>query len=194
VPSRNSFRRHLSACELPSRCRLASASFCNPPHKCRLCCRVVPRSCHMPTPDLPERDDLSQLERVLASSPRARSPLFRWLSDHFEEVSRLVRRYGRNWTAMAAGLNGMGVTRRNGAPVSADSLRKTWAEVCRIEAARRKEGVTSSNGKAIAGSGKSGDAAAAAPTDPEFAPARLRSGYRANDAAGPKGGDKSEGG
>jgi len=148
----------------------------------------------MPTPDLPERDDLSQLERVLASSPRARSPLFCWLSDHFDEVSRLVRRYGRNWTAMAPGLNEMGVTRRNGAPISADSLRKTWAEVCRVEAARRKEGATSARGASVPGSGNSGGAAAAPPPNPEFAPARLRSGYRANDVAGPKGGDKSEDG
>jgi hypothetical protein len=144
----------------------------------------------MSAPDLPERDDLSQLERVLASSPRARSPLFRWLSDHFDEVSRLVRRYGRNWTAMAAGLNDMGVTRRNGAPVSADSLRKTWAEVCRVEAARRKEGATGS-AKSVGSGNSSGDAVAAPPANPEFAPARLRSGYRANDAAGPKGSGKS---
>jgi hypothetical protein len=145
----------------------------------------------MSAPDLPERDDLSQLERVLASSPRARSPLFRWLSDHFEEIGRLVRRYGRNWTAMAGGLNEMGVTRRNGAPVSADSLRKTWAEVCRVEAARRKDSATSTGGTSIAGSGNSSGDAAAAPPNTEFAPARLRSGYRANDAAGPKGSGKS---
>src|SRR5690348_15344351 len=90
-------------------------------------------------PDTGAPDALAHLESILAASPRARSPLFRWLMDHFDEVSRLVRRYGRNWTAMAAGLNELGVTRRGGVPVSADSLRKTWAEVQRIETARRNE-------------------------------------------------------
>ncbi|HTT80809.1 MAG TPA: hypothetical protein VMF86_14130 [Stellaceae bacterium] len=136
-------------------------------------------------PDTPERDDLSRLECVLAASPRARSPLFRWLSDHFDEVDRLVRRYGRNWTAMAKGLNEMGVTRRNGAPVSADSLRKTWAEVSRLEAAQRKEDSAANRRSGAVGAGEAGFGA---PGEPEFAPARLRSGYRANDAVGSKGG------
>lgn len=135
--------------------------------------------------DTPQRDDLSQLERLLASSPRARSPLFRWLSDHFDEVTRLVRRYGKNWTAMAAGLNEMGVTRRNGVPVSADSLRKTWAEVCRVEAGRRKEDRVATQQSAAADPSRP---ASNASDPPEFAPARLRSGYRATDAAGSKGG------
>jgi hypothetical protein len=126
-------------------------------------------------PDADAPDDLARLESILAASPRARSPLFRWLLDHFDEVSRLVRRYGRNWTAMAAGLNELGVTRRNGVPVSADSLRKTWADVQRIETARRKEA-------AIAGRRSGAVEAAPVPgpsPEPEFAPVRLRSGYRA---------------
>lgn len=137
-------------------------------------------------PDIPEPDDLSRLEAALASSPRARSPLFRWLMDHFDEVSRLVRRYGRNWTAMAAGLNEMGVTRRNGAPVSADSLRKTWSEVHRLETARRKEEAAAAARRrpAIEPAEDVGRAAAAAGVSPEseFAPARLRSGYRSTEA------------
>jgi hypothetical protein len=144
-------------------------------------------------PVIPERDDLSQLERVLAASPRARSPLFRWLSDHFDEVNRLVRRYGRNWTAMAAGLNEMGVTRRNGAPVSADSLRKTWAEVCRVEADHRKKEAAAANRKSTSMPGNGAEAGTASPSEPEFAPARLRSGYRANDMPGSKAGKPGAG-
>jgi hypothetical protein len=145
-------------------------------------------------PDSSEHDDLGRLEKVLASSPRARSPLFRWLMDHFDEVSRLVRRYGRNWTAMAAGLNEMGVTRRNGAPVSADSLRKTWSEVYRLETARRKEETTAASRRrsAVEPAASNGPAAAAsgAALEPEFTPARLKSGYRSTDAAAP--GDADE--
>jgi hypothetical protein len=137
-------------------------------------------------PDSSEHDDLARLEKVLASSPRARSPLFRWLTDHFDEVSRLVRRYGRNWTAMAAGLNEMGVTRRNGAPVSADSLRKTWSEVYRLETARRKEeAAVAARRRSVEPAESNGPAAAAsgASPEPEFTPARLKSGYRSTDAA-----------
>lgn len=137
-------------------------------------------------PDSSEHDDLARLEKVLASSPRARSPLFRWLMDHFDEVSRLVRRYGRNWAAMAAGLNEMGITRRNGAPVSADSLRKTWSEVHRLETARRKEeGAAAARRRSAvepAESNGSGAATSGASPEPEFAPARLKSGYRSTDA------------
>ena len=140
-------------------------------------------------PDSSEHDDLARLEKVLASSPRARSPLFRWLMDHFDEVSRLVRRYGRNWTAMAAGLNEMGVTRRNGAPVSADSLRKTWSEVNRLETARRKEEAAAaarrrSGVEPVENDARSVAASGASP-EPEFTPARLKSGYRSTDAAAP---------
>ena len=138
-------------------------------------------------PDAPEADDLSRLESMLASSPRARSPLFRWLMDHFDEVSRLVRRYGRNWTAMAAGLNEMGVTRRNGAPVSADSLRKTWCEVVRVETARRKEEAAAAARRRSANEPAKDDGRAAEASgifpEPEFIPARLKSGYRSTDAA-----------
>ncbi len=141
-------------------------------------------------PDSSEHDDLARLEKVLASSPRARSPLFRWLTDHFDEVSRLVRRYGRNWTAMAAGLNEMGVTRRNGAPVSADSLRKTWSEVHRLETARRKEeGAAAARRRSAiepAESYRSTAATSGASPEPEFTPARLKSGYRSTDAAAPE--------
>lgn len=138
-------------------------------------------------PDNTAPDDLARLELRLASSPRARSPLFRWLLDHYDEVSRLVRRYGRNWTAMAAGLNELGVTRRHGAAVSADSLRKTWSEVQRLETARRKEEAA---GRRIAatppdGNGRPGPASAAGSTEPEFPPARLKSGYRAADTTVP---------
>ena len=139
-------------------------------------------------PDPYEGDDLSKLESVLASSPRARSPLFRWLLDHFDEVSRLVRRYGRNWTAMAAGLNELGVTRRGGAPVSADSLRKTWSEVCRLETARRKEDLAASRrGSAVASpETASREAGPGVSPQPEFSPARLKSGYRSTEAAASK--------
>jgi hypothetical protein len=139
-------------------------------------------------PDPHEGDDLSKLESVLASSPRARSPLFRWLIDHFDEVSRLVRRYGRNWTAMAAGLNELGVTRRNGAPVSADSLRKTWSEVYRLEIARRKEeAAVAARRRSVERAESNGPAAAASggSPEPEFTPARLKSGYRSTDAPAP---------
>ena len=140
-------------------------------------------------PDSSEHDDIARLERALASSPRARSPLFRWLMDHFDEVSRLVRRYGRNWTAMAAGLNEMGVTRRNGAPVSADSLRKTWSEVHRLETARRKEeGAAAARRRSAVEPAESNGSAAAtsgASPEPEFTPARLRSGYRSTDGTPP---------
>jgi hypothetical protein len=140
-------------------------------------------------PDSSEGDDLTRLEKVLASSPRARSPLFRWLLDHFDEVSRLVRRYGRNWTAMAAGLNEMGVTRRNGAPVSPDSLRKTWSEVYRLETARRKEEAAAAARRRAAAEPPENAARAAAASgvspEPEFTPARLKSGYRSTDAAAP---------
>jgi hypothetical protein len=125
-------------------------------------------------PDTGAPDALARLESILAASPRARSPLFRWLLDHFDEVSRLVRRYGRNWTAMAAGLNELGVTRRNGVPVSADSLRKTWREVQRIETAGRKQAGTAPR-RPIAS--ESPPATEPVP-EPEFAPVRLRSGYR----------------
>lgn len=137
-------------------------------------------------PDNTAPDDLARLERRLASSPRARSPLFRWLLDHYDEVSRLVRRYGRNWTAMAAGLNELGVTRRHGAAVSADSLRKTWSEVQRLETARRKEETAARRVAAPPpeGNGAPGPAAIGSAA-PEFAPARLRSGYRAADATLP---------
>jgi hypothetical protein len=140
-------------------------------------------------PDSSEHDDLARLEKVLASSPRARSPLFRWLLDHFDEVSRLVRRYGRNWTAMAAGLNEMGVTRRNGAPVSPDSLRKTWSEVYRLETARRKEEATAAARRRSAAdqaeSNRPAAAASGAAPEAEFTPARLKSGYRSTDATAP---------
>ena len=146
-------------------------------------------------PDSSEHDDLARLEKVLASSPRARSPLFRWLMDHFEDVSRLVRRYGRNWTAMAAGLNEMGVTRRNGAPVSADSLRKTWGEVYRLETARRKEEAAAAARRRSAAEPPENAARAAAASgvssEPEFTPARLKSGYRSTDAAAPDDTDPS---
>lgn len=142
------------------------------------------------TPDSSEHDDLARLEKVLAASPRARSPLFRWLMDHFDEVSRLVRRYGRNWTAMAAGLNEMGVTRRNGALVSPDSLRKTWSEVYRLETARRKEEAAAAARRRSAVDPAEKDArsvaASRASEEPEFAPARLKSGYRSTDAAAPE--------
>jgi hypothetical protein len=137
-------------------------------------------------PDPHEPDDLSRLERVLALSPRARSPLFRWLMDHFDEVSRLVHRYGRNWTAMAAGLNELGVTRRNGAPVSADSLRKTWSEVHRVETARRKEEAATARRRSATEPAEEGGRPAAASgvsPEPEFTPARLKSGYRSTEAA-----------
>lgn len=127
-----------------------------------------------------EPDDLSRLERLLASSPRARSPLFRWLLDHFDEVGRLVRRYGKNWTAMAAGLNEMGVTRRNGARVSPDSLRKTWKEVYRVETTRRKEEALAAGRLA-----SKEPSAEAAPPAPEFQPARLKSGYRSTAGSAP---------
>lgn len=121
---------------------------------------------------MPDPDDLARLEAILAASPRARSPLFRWLTDHFDEVARLVRRYGRNWTAMAQGLNELGVTRRGGAPVSPDSLRKTWREVCRAETLRRKD--------ESAAARRPGTAAPPEPSpEAHFEPARLRSGYRA---------------
>jgi hypothetical protein len=137
-------------------------------------------------PDNTAPDDLARLERRLAASPRARSPLFRWLLDHYDEVSRLVRRYGRNWTAMAAGLNDLGVTRRNGAAVSADSLRKTWSEVHRLETARRKDEAAGRRVAAAPQDGKDGPGpAAAGSAEPEFAPARLRSGYRAADTGSP---------
>lgn len=140
-------------------------------------------------PDSSEHDDLARLEKVLASSPRARSPLFRWLMDHFDEVNRLVRRYGRNWTAMAVGLNEMGVTRRNGAAISADSLRKTWSEVYRLETARRKEEAAAAARRrsAVEPAEKDARSAAASGTspEPEFTPARLKSGYRSTDAAAP---------
>ena len=139
-------------------------------------------------PDPHEDDDLSKLESALALSPRARSPLFRWLIDHFDEVSRLVRRYGRNWTAMAAGLNEMGVTRRNGAPVSADSLRKTWSEVYRVETARRKEEAAAARRRSAVEPAENDARSAAASgvsPEPEFTPARLKSGYRSTAATAP---------
>jgi len=91
---------------------------------------------------------------------------------------------------MAPGLNEMGVTRRNGAPISADSLRKTWAEVCRVEAARRKEDRATTHRSAAADPHRPASGAA---DPPEFAPARLRSGYRANDTTGSKGGKPGPG-
>src|SRR5579859_6355897 len=139
-------------------------------------------------PDSSEHDDLARLEKVLAASPRARSPLFRWLMDHFDEVTRLVRRYGRNWKAMAAGLNEMGVTRRNGATVTADSLRKTWSEVDRLETARRKEeAAPATRRRSVEPADKDArlPAAAGVSPEPEFTPARLKSGYRSTDPAAP---------
>jgi hypothetical protein len=146
-------------------------------------------------PNTTPPDDLSRLERVLAVSPRARSPLFRWLLDHFDEVQRLVRRYGKNWTAMAAGLTEIGVTRRNGTPVSPDSLRKTWKQVHALETARRKD--EAAVARRLLSKEPPGEAAPSPPpapsSEPEFKPARLRSGYRsmAAPSTSPSGDDRT---
>lgn len=84
-------------------------------------------------------DEFSRLQSIVAANPRGRTPLFRWLLDHHAETAALIRRFGKNWVAIAAGLNEIGIATRNQKPVTAEPARRTWNAVDRYEAAHKRD-------------------------------------------------------
>lgn len=74
---------------------------------------------------------LSELDRRAGLSRR--SPLFRWMREHYAEMAERLADAGGprsvNWGAVAEVLGDGGLTGADGKPPSADVARKTWGKV-----------------------------------------------------------------
>jgi len=91
-----------------------------------------------------ERSDqpsVSDLARVMRSELRtrrsSRSPVYVWMSDHFDELSEFLTKQRPSWDAIAGALVDLGLTDRSGQKLTAANARRTWWAVRRDVAAIR---------------------------------------------------------
>jgi hypothetical protein len=81
----------------------------------------------------------NHLQRVLASLQRneKRSPLFRWLAEHHDEILEAVSGERIDWATAAESFKQAGLTDATGKPATAKIARATWYKVRRWVATQR---------------------------------------------------------
>ena len=84
----------------------------------------------------------NHLQRVLASLRRneKRSPLFRWLAEHHDEILEAVSGERIDWATAAESFKQAGLNDATGKPATAKIARATWYKVRRWVATRRAHG------------------------------------------------------
>jgi hypothetical protein len=69
-------------------------------------------------------------DAVNGQNGRGRSTLYKWLWDHFDQMSR-DRRGRADWIAATEQLSTLGLTGKGGVPLKPDNVRKVWERVVR---------------------------------------------------------------
>lgn len=71
----------------------------------------------------------SALKAVLGDieRPPDRSALFYWFVDHHDELARASRKRPMPWPSLCARFRSLGLTNRDGKPVTEETARKTWS-------------------------------------------------------------------
>lgn len=81
------------------------------------------------------RDVLARAERFPQQG--GRSPLYRWMREHHDELATRFALERPSWSALAATFGECKLTDRTGKPPSPETARKTWQRV-RKDSARRE--------------------------------------------------------
>lgn len=84
-----------------------------------------------------KRDTKAILRTVERSE--LRSPLFRWMVEHHDELVEASRRDGIHWASFCAEAAKRGLTDTQGRPPTTDNARKTWERVRRVVQKARAE-------------------------------------------------------
>lgn len=82
--------------------------------------------------------DTKAILRTVERSER-RSPLFRWMVEHHDELVEASRRDGIHWASFCAEAAKRGLTDTRGHPPTTDNARKTWERVRRVVQKARAE-------------------------------------------------------
>lgn len=84
------------------------------------------------------RRDTKAILRTVVQSER-RSPLFRWMVEHHDELVEASGRDGIHWASFCAQAAKRGLTDTQGRPPTADNARKTWERARRAVRKARAE-------------------------------------------------------
>ena len=82
-------------------------------------------------------DDAMERLAALNRAGRGRVSPYRWMKRRFDAFAAMIAEKPPDWRALAEGFAEMGMTAKNGKPLSPETLRNCWWRVRRHEAAER---------------------------------------------------------
>lgn len=85
-------------------------------------------------------EDVLAASRDQLSAAGRRSPLFRWMLRHHDELAAHLAIEGANWVALAHGFGRKGLLDRTGKPPTPERARKTWLKVRQTVAEQKAAG------------------------------------------------------